>query len=135
MKLLDHEEYLDKTIKIREKAYAPYSKFLVGALVVDENGMVYSGVNVENSSYGLTSCAERNAIAGYIAQGGNPKKIKRLYIVGSSELPTPPCGACRQVMIEFFDNDVEIIFSGSAGNFKVVNIEELVPHHFSGKLL
>jgi cytidine deaminase len=80
-------------------AYAPYSRFQVGAAALARDGRVFTGVNVENASYGLTVCAERNAIAA--AVGAGAREIAALVIVSSGDVATPPCGACRQVLYEF----------------------------------
>lgn len=85
--------------KVRKNAYTPYSKFKVGAAVVCSSGKIYTGCNVENASFGLTICAERNAIASAVASG--EKKITAIAIVADTDILTPPCGACRQVIYEF----------------------------------
>ena len=101
MDLVDFDEekkeilgYIDEVNLLLERAYVPYSKFPVAALLIDNNGKKYKGVNVENASYGLTLCAERNAIT--TAVTGGMKKIKLLVITGNTPEPISPCGACRQ---------------------------------------
>lgn len=86
--------------KAASKAYAPYSKFRVGSALLTKSGNIYSGCNVENASYGLTTCAERNAIANAIASEG-AIEIEQLVVYTPTETATPPCGACRQVIYEF----------------------------------
>ncbi|MEJ2580192.1 MAG: cytidine deaminase, partial [Acidobacteriota bacterium] len=89
---------------VREKAHAPYSRFTVGAAVLDGDGRVHVGCNVENASYGLSVCAERHAIAAAAAAGAG--RIDGLAVVTDTDPPTSPCGACRQVLIEFGDFSV-----------------------------
>ncbi len=110
-----------------QHAYAPYSGFKVGAAVLTDNGNIYTGCNVENSSYSLTNCAERTAIFKMISAG--EKKIVKLAVFANAEIPFPPCGACRQVISEFSD-DVEIIY-GSNSQSNVTSIKKLLPESFS----
>ena len=93
------EELLAAARQAREKAYAPYSNFRVGAAVLGSGGRIYSGCNVENASFGLTCCAERNAIFAMVAAGET--EIREILVIGESEEFLPPCGACRQVIAEF----------------------------------
>src|SRR5690625_5754686 len=90
----------------RKKAYAPYSKFLVGAAILCQSGNIYSGCNIENSSYSLTCCAERVALFKAISAG--EKNFISMAIIADTEHPISPCGACRQVMVEFIKDDVPI---------------------------
>lgn len=86
----------------QNNAYAPYSKFRVGAAVLLENGEVFTGCNVENASYGLTNCAERSAVFAAVSKlGGGQVKIRAVAVVNDQDLPCSPCGACRQVIAEF----------------------------------
>ena len=111
----------------RKNAYAPYSRFKVGAAVLTEGGKIYSGCNVENASYGLTNCAERTAIFRAVADG--QKKIKAIAIVLEAPDFGAPCGACRQVIYEFGPS-AEVIMATVAGKFKVKKISELLPDAF-----
>ena len=104
-------DYIDEINLLLEKAYVPYSKFPVAALLIDNNGKKHKGVNVENASFGLTLCAERNAITTAVTE--NMKKIKVLVVTGKTPEPISPCGACRQVIREFSDNDTVIILANS----------------------
>ncbi|NES84827.1 MAG: cytidine deaminase [Moorea sp. SIO2B7] len=112
-----------------QKAYAPYSKFRVGAALLTESGKIFQGCNIENSSYGLTICAERVAIASAIAEeGGNKMKIKAIAVVNDHKTPCSPCGACRQVILEF-GVDSLIIFRGREG-IQQRQAKELLPEGF-----
>ncbi|MDP3183154.1 MAG: cytidine deaminase [Desulfobaccales bacterium] len=112
----------------RKHAYAPYSNFRVGAAVLTEKGNIYSGVNVENASYGLTICAERAAIFAAVAAEGNDMKIRALAVFNQSEAPCAPCGACRQVILEF-GPQARVFYKGPDG-LKEAGITELLPEGF-----
>lgn len=118
---------IEKATQARESAYCPYSKFKVGAALLSESGKIYTGCNVENSSYGLTNCAERTAIFNMINAG--EKKIKAIAIVLEAEDYGAPCGACRQVIYEFGQN-TDVIMATVNGKHKVVKIKELLPYAF-----
>ena len=120
------EELVRLAGKVKEKAYVPYSKFHVGAVLVTENGDIYEGCNIENASYSLTNCAERTAFFKAISEG--ERSFRAIAIVGDKN-PWYPCGACRQVMAEFCDKDFEIILSGDDG-VKVFKLSELLPYSF-----
>ena len=121
-------DYIDEINLLLEKAYVPYSKFPVAALLIDNNGKKHKGVNVENSSFGLTLCAERNAITTAVTE--NMKKIKVLVVTGKTPEPISPCGACRQVIREFSDNDTVIILANKDKKYKITSLEELLPYSF-----
>ena len=106
---------LEAAREVLERAYAPYSRFRVGAALLTEQGKLFSGANVENASYGLTLCAERAAVAAAVAAEGPGLKVQALAVVGDAPGACPPCGACRQVLQEFGDHDTTIIFSGPEG--------------------
>jgi cytidine deaminase len=113
-----------------EKAYAPYSRFRVGAALLTDQGHLFSGANVENASYGLTLCAERAAVAAAVAAEGPGLKIRALAVVSDAPGACPPCGACRQVIQEFGDADTVMIFFGPEGLVQRP-LEELLPVGFS----
>ncbi len=122
----DNEKLISAATQAALKAYAPYSNFRVGAAVLADNGKIYTGVNVENRSYGLTICAERNAIFHAVAMG--MKSIKAVAIFSpDSEDALPPCGACRQVITEFSAPDAVVICCGSKGNAIEIPVPELYP--------
>lgn len=105
---MNKEELIAKAWEAREKAYCPYSQFMVGAAVLGEDGKVYTGCNIENASYGMTVCAERTAIFKMVSEGC--RKFTALAVVGGGDGDSAPCLACRQVMTEFcLDFDVPVI--------------------------
>jgi cytidine deaminase len=112
----------------RTNAYSPYSRVKIGAAVLTSGGKVYSGCNVENSSYGLSCCAERTAIFKAVSEGH--KDIAALAVVGESEEFTSPCGACRQVMIEF-NPEMKVLRRGVDGFSEDTTADELLPSHFN----
>lgn len=126
---MDYQELIDKAVEASKQSYSPYSKFAVGACVLTEDGCTYNGCNFENSSFGLTICAERNAIGSAIADG--KRKIRAVAIYSPNSDYCYPCGACRQVINEFKSNDgVDIITTGQNGlNIRTIN--ELLPEGFN----
>ena len=120
------ENLFSEAEKIAEMAYAPYSKFRVGAALLCENGQIITGVNVENRSFGLTICAERSAVCAAISQG--QKYFLALAIsTPDSQEPTGPCGACRQVISEFMGSDAPVRFSGKSSNYIDTTVGKLYP--------
>ena len=110
-----------------QKAYAPYSRFQVGAAVLAEDGRIFVGCNVENSSFGLTVCAERNAVAAAVVAGARPSAVA----VAAGPSPVSPCGACRQVLAEFSPR-MPVILAGSVGDGEqVTTLDALLPDAFS----
>ena len=114
----------------RTKAYAPYSKFLVGAALLFKDGTVFHGANVENSSYPLCMCAERNALYHAYMNGYQKDDFAALALVGDTDRPISPCGACRQVMQELLPIDAVIIMANIKGEVKISNMKELLPFAF-----
>ena len=98
-------------------AYSPYSHFHVASALVTDAGEIFTGVNIENSSFGLTNCAERTAI----------------FSCGNTDRPISPCGACRQVMSEFMAPETEVILTDSQGDYERFTVEQLIPYHFTEK--
>jgi cytidine deaminase len=111
------------------RAYAPYSGFRVGAALLFEDGTVATGCNVENVSFGLTSCAERNALFRSISERGAAHRIVAIAVTNLNDAPSPPCGACRQVMSEFVTPEAIVLFPGDAGD-EVRPFAELFPFSF-----
>ncbi|MDF2502839.1 MULTISPECIES: cytidine deaminase [Clostridium] len=128
---MDYKNLIIKALEYRERAYAPYSKFKVGASVIMDDGKIYSGCNIENASYGATNCAERTAIFKGISEGG--KSIKAIAIVGNNSMYTYPCGICRQVIEEFSDENTDIILAKNENDYIIKNLEEILPGAFSKK--
>jgi len=122
------KELLAAARKARKKAYAPYSNFPVGAAVLGADGRIYSGCNVENSSLGLTCCAERSAIFAMVAAG--VVGIREVLVIGSTEEFLPPCGACRQVIAEFAPPSAVIHMCNSTGASRTATVSELLPFIF-----
>lgn len=112
-----------------EKAYAPYSQFSVGAAILMRNGDIISGCNVENVSYGLSNCAERTAVFSALAQGYQPADMETVVIYTPGEKAYAPCGACRQVLAEFFNVDA-VVSSTSERQFRQWRIADLLPDAF-----
>jgi cytidine deaminase len=125
----DWDVLLTSARAILQRAYAPYSKFQVGAAVLTESGHVYAGCNVENLSYGLTCCAERSAIATAIGAEGPGLRLRAVAVVSEPELPCSPCGACRQVLLEF-GRDALVRYRGEDGPV-TRSVEELLPDAFA----
>lgn len=120
------EQLIEKALEAREYSYSPYSNFAVGAAVLSRSGAIYSGCNIESSSYAPSLCAERTAIAKAVSEG--EQAIEAVAVVGSSDY-TFPCGVCRQVIREF-GKDATIIVANSPSDYKVFSLEELLPHSF-----
>jgi len=114
--------------KAKLLAFSPYSKFRVGAAILTENGDIFSGCNIENSSYGLTICAERVAVFNAISSGA--AKFTALAVVSDDYGFTPPCGACRQVLSDLA-GDIDIVLINSKGRSKILKLASLLPFAFS----
>ena len=118
------KELIERAMEMARKAYAPYSRFQVGAAVLAESGEIYGGANVENASYGATVCAERSAI--FAAVNAGERKLKAIAVTAT------PCGMCRQVMREFCDPEAfKVIVAKTADDYRVFTLEELLPESFS----
>lgn len=122
---------IDHAIQSAERAYAPYSNFHVGAAAMTGKGKVVQGCNVENASYGLTVCAERNCIAQAVIQG--EQTFTSMVIFTKQEKLTPPCGACRQVIVEFFEPSAKIMATNHLGQQKIWTVQQLLPDAFTPK--
>ena len=117
------KELIERAMEMARKAYAPYSRFQVGAAVLAESGEIYGGANVENASYGATVCAERSAI--FAAVNAGERKLKAIAVTAT------PCGICRQVMREFCDPEAfKVIVAKTADDYRVFMLEELLPESF-----
>lgn len=127
---MDNLELIKEAKLARLKAYAPYSKFLVGAALLCSDGTVFHGANVENSSYPLCMCAERNALYHAYMNGYHKDDFVALALIGDTERPISPCGACRQVMQELLPSNAKVIMSNIKGDIKVVEMKEILPFAF-----
>src|SRR5574344_363193 len=128
--MMNNSELLNLAKKACENAYAPYSNFYVGACALYESGNYYLGCNVENASYGLSLCAERNAMSNAIVAGEKTKLVK-LAIFSKNRKNCMPCGACRQWMAEFKkDKNIKIILESEDAKCAIFTIEELLPYGF-----
>lgn len=132
---MDHSQLIEQALMARQAAYAPYSHFQVGAALLCRDGRVFHGCNVENASYGLCSCAERTALFSAIAAGYRPGDFTALAVVGESQGPISPCGACRQVMLELGGSALSVIRANLHGARSVSPAHELLPDAFSGSEL
>lgn len=132
MNEMNYEKVLAEAFKAMENAYAPYSNYHVGACVELKNGEMIWGANIENASYGLTNCAERNAIFATYSKGYRKDDIRYLAIVSDGERIGTPCGACRQVLSELLGNEIPIILSNGKDTM-VTNMQELLPFQFSSE--
>ena len=123
-------DIFNNLLNIVKNSHSVYSNYSVASIAIDENNLQYPGVNVENASYGLTICAERNAIARAITDGS--KKIKEIHILCTKHTKTfgTPCGACRQVFAEFMENNGKIIIYNNIGEKKIFTVDELLPLTF-----
>jgi len=108
-------QLMDAARAVAANAYAPYSNFRVGAALLFDDGLVVTGCNVENMSFGMTSCAERNALFRAISEHGGGRKIRAIAVTNLNGQPSPPCGACRQVLSEFVTPDAVVTFPGADG--------------------
>ncbi|MBS1792270.1 MAG: cytidine deaminase [Acidobacteria bacterium] len=126
------QELLEAARAVRERAYAPYSNFRVGAALRTKSGKIYTGCNVESASYGLTVCAERVAIWKAVSEG--EKAFEEIAVVADTQELTPPCGVCRQIVWEFCQ-DIPVILGNLRGDHEIVRMSELLPRAFDTKFL
>ncbi len=122
------KELVERARQVRENAHAPYSQFRVGAALRTPSGKVYAGCNVENASYGATSCAERSAVAAMVAAG--EREITAIAVFTDADPPGMPCGICRQVLLEFGRPGTEIV-AASPRDLRRITLERLLPEPFT----
>ncbi len=125
---MSDSEHIDLLRNAMQNAYAPYSNYKVGALIISENGAKHIGCNVENASYPQGQCAESSAISAMIVSGD--KYIKQIYIMSEDKAGATPCGGCRQRIREFSDSDTLIKLCSSDKTVKTLSISDLLPHSF-----
>lgn len=137
---MNYDNLVKTAIEMTERSYAPYSHFHVGAALLDKNGKVWTGCNIENAAYGPSNCAERTAVFKAVSEGS--RDFEAIAIAGGPEAPNgkpviqdfcPPCGVCRQVLSEFCTRDFKIILVNAKGEQKIFTLGELLPESFSLK--
>ena len=133
---INYDELIDKASIALKNSYSPYSKSKVGAAVLTKSGKIYLGCNVENSSFSITSCAERNAISSAVLAEGPQMEICAIAIscinLNNKKASITPCGSCRQAIIEF-GKDAEVVYSDDEGKVNILPISQLIPHAYSAK--
>jgi len=123
---------LDAALAAREKAHAPFSNFNVGAAIEQEGGRIFTGCNIENATFGLTICAERVAVFKAISEGA--RKFTQIAVAADTDVLTPPCGACRQILWEFC-GDIELTLVNLQGKTETLRLKDLFPRPFDGSFL
>lgn len=123
------KKLIDLAKEAQKNAYMPYSKFAVGAAILTEGGDFFTGCNVENISYGLTLCGERTAIFKMISEKGPGTLIKAIAVTTKADIPCSPCGACRQVILEFSTPETLVIYKGQEG-YITTSVAHLLPDAF-----
>ncbi|MCM3690347.1 cytidine deaminase [Neobacillus niacini] len=126
---MDEKQLMEEAVKAREFAYVPYSKFQVGAALIAKDGKVFRGCNIENASYGMTNCAERTALFKAYSEGVT--QFDTLVVVADTDRPVPPCGACRQVISELCDAEMEVVLTNLKGDVQRILVKDLLPGAFS----
>jgi cytidine deaminase len=127
------QQLIDSAFAAQEMAYVPYSQFRVGAAVLDEQGRIFSGCNIENASYGAANCAERTAIFGAVAAGA--RRIKMLAVITDDDDFARPCGICRQVMREFAAPDFVLLALKPDGSYIELSMDAILPFSFGPEQL
>ncbi|WP_028610379.1 cytidine deaminase [Paenibacillus harenae] len=128
------ESYIKLLLKAKEameRAYVPYSHFQVGAALLDEEGHIHFGCNVENAAYGPTNCAERTALFRAVADGKRPGQFQAIAVIGDTEGPIAPCGICRQVLVELCMPDMPVIMGNLKGQWSISTVSDILPGAFT----
>jgi cytidine deaminase len=125
-------QLVEAAIAAREQAYAPFSKFRVGAALEAEDGRIFTGCNVESATYGLTMCAERVAVFKAVSEGA--RKFRRIVVAADTNELTPPCGACRQILWEFL-GDVELTLVNLHGKSETMRLKDVFPRPFDASFI
>ena len=131
--MISDDELIAQAKDARRWAHAPYSNFSVGAALLSSDGRVFTGCNVENSTYGLSMCAERVAIFKAISEGAH--EIARVAVVTDHDYIAPPCGFCRQMIWEFASDETEVILANLSGDVRTYRIRDLLPEAFDARYL
>ncbi|UGQ47260.1 cytidine deaminase [Massilia endophytica] len=130
---MDTPKLIEEAKAARLKAYTPYSNFKVGAALLCNDGQVFHGCNVENASYGLCNCAERTALFSALAHGYKPGEFAKLAVVGETDGPIAPCGACRQVILELGGNELPVVLTNLKGDVFETTAAAQLPNAFGGQ--
>lgn len=131
--LITDDDLIERAKEARQSAHAPYSNFEVGAALLTTDGRVFTGCNIENSTYGLTMCAERVAIFKAVSEGA--REFLKVAVVADHENLTPPCGCCRQMIWEFSADETEVILANLTGDVQKFEIKDLFPKAFDARFL
>lgn len=126
-----HADLMRAAREAMRRAYVPYSDFQVGAALLDRNGEVHHGCNVENAAYGPTNCAERTALFRAIADGHPAGQFQAIAVIGDTDGPIAPCGVCRQVLVELCAPDMPVIMGNLKGEWRISSVAELLPGAFT----
>jgi cytidine deaminase len=124
---------LEHALEARSRAYTPYSHFNVGAALLDAEGNVHYGCNIENAAYGPTNCAERTAVFRAIADGHAARSFQAIAVIGDTDGPIAPCGVCRQVLVELCKPDMPVYLANLQGQLLKTTVSELLPWAFTQK--
>ena len=125
------EALVDAARNVRQHAYCPYSHFPVGCALLSQDGKLFTGVNVENVSFGATNCAERSALFTAASLGYRPGFIKAIAVAGETEDFLPPCSICRQVLVEWADPETPVFLTRNDGQIKRLKLLDLAPYSFT----
>jgi len=128
---MEKKDLIVEANKAREFAYVPYSNFKVGAALVSKDGQVFHGCNIENAAYSMTNCAERTALFKAYSEGVT--QFDSLVVVADTDGPVSPCGACRQVISELCDAEMEVVLTNLKGDTLKIKVKDLLPGAFSPK--
>lgn len=132
---IDGQALLQRAEQAMKQAYVPYSNFQVGAALLDQDGQVHLGCNVENAAYGPTNCAERTALFRAIADGHKPGSFQAIAVMGDTEGPIAPCGVCRQVLVELCDKNMPVFMGNLKGDWIETTVSALLPGAFDSSSL
>jgi cytidine deaminase len=125
-------DHLERARAVSERAYAPYSRYHVGACLLSTSGAVYDGVNVENASYGGTICAERMALGAAVTAEGPSMRLRQVTVFTTTSPPAAPCGLCLQVISEFCATDTRVVCGNHKGEVRIFSFGNLLPQAFHG---
>lgn len=130
---MDNKELVKLAIEAKEKSYSPYSNFRVGAALLTKDGRVFQGANIENAAYSVTVCAERTAV--FTAKLAGVSEFSSIAVASDSKDYIPPCGSCRQVLLELCGEELDVLITNGKGDIKIFKLKELLPFSFGDKNL